>query len=148
MTGQDIYNGLIGQGVPAGDARILSAVAYGESGYQTGAVGDGGDSIGLFQINVPAHYDKLQQWTGSSSRSVWESWLKVPENNLKAAAAVYDSQGLGAWTVYNTGAYRQYLDGTSGSSVGYSAGGGSGVLSGFPAVLLIGIAVVLLLFRR
>ena len=115
---QEIYNRLLAGGVPQKDAQILAATAKGESGLRTDAVGDAGNSFGLFQIYIPAHYPKLEAFTGSPNRYVWEDWLKDPINNIKAAIAVYNSQGLGAWTIYNTGAYKQYLNDidTSGSA--------------------------------
>lgn len=109
MTGNDIYNSLVNLGVPAGDARKLVATGYSESGMNNTIPGDGGNSIGLFQIYMPAHPDKLTILTGSSRKADWISWLQVPENNIKAAAAVYKSQGLGAWTEYRNGHYKQYL---------------------------------------
>lgn len=110
MTPNDIYQGLIKEGVPAKDAQILVATAKSESGLNPNAAGDSGNSIGLFQIYIKAHYDKLMAWTGSARAADWIIWLKDPQNNIKAAAAVYKSQGLGAWTEYNNGHYKQYLN--------------------------------------
>ncbi len=107
---QDIYNKLVAGGIDAHNAQILAATAHGESGLNTEAIGDNGNSFGLFQIYIPAHYDKLERMTGSSDRGYWEEWLKDPLNNINAAIAVYQSQGLGAWTIYNIGAYKQYLN--------------------------------------
>lgn len=123
-----IIDKLIELGVPAHHAEILGAVAKGESGYRSFAEGDSGNSWGLFQIYIPAHWDKLERWTGSSDRKVWIDWLKNPENNIFAASQVYRSQGLGAWTVYKTGAYKPYLgqifsvegeEGSSSTSAGW-----------------------------
>lgn len=111
MTGLDIAQKLQKYGVPAKDARILVAIAGAESGYNPEAVGDSGTSIGLFQIHIPAHRKKLEQWTGSKDVKDWIEWLKNAENNIYAAAQVYKSQGLGAWTTYRTGAYKKYLSG-------------------------------------
>lgn len=109
ITPEAIYYALVGGGVPASDARILTAVAQGESSLRPDAVGDNGHSIGMFQIYIPAHGDKLQAMTGSPNENYWKSWLTDPLNNINAAIAVYNSQGLGAWSVYNNGAYEQYL---------------------------------------
>lgn len=56
---------------------------------------------------------------GTRDRCAWQindvhdfdRWRLVndPAYCAQAARDVYDRQGLGAWTVYNTGAYRQYL---------------------------------------
>lgn len=106
-----IISKLESYGVSSSDAYILAAVGYAESSYQTGVIGDKqyGYSVGIFQINLPAHADKLQSWTGSSNRDVWISWLSNLDNNIYAGAEVYKSQGLGAWTMYRNGGYRQYL---------------------------------------
>jgi hypothetical protein len=129
ISGLDIANKLTSYGISAEDARILAAVAYAESSYRPGAVGDNGESFGLFQIHIPAHWDKLQKHTGSSDRSVWEDWLKDVNNNIFMASEVYKSQGLGAWTMYRNQMYRQYLDNLdelyiSGSGVEFLSGTG------------------------
>ena len=36
--------------------------------------------------------------------------LYDPETNLKAAKKIYDMQGLNAWSVYRSGAYKPFLD--------------------------------------
>lgn len=121
MTPNEIFQELINNGVPAKDARILVATAKSESGLNPTIRGDGGMSIGLFQIHMPSHYDKLSGFTGSMKMADWINWLNDPINNIKAGAAVYKSQGLGAWTEYNNGNYEKYLnivDSTSTSSTG------------------------------
>lgn len=124
MTSQDIINKLIEYGVPQHDAQILAACGYAESGYQAGILGDGGDSIGLFQINTPAHGKKLESWTGSTILAEWVEWLKNPDNNIFAAAQVYFSQGLGAWTMFKNGGYMPYVGDT-----GLTVTGGTGTSS-------------------
>jgi len=104
-----IINQLESYGVPYADSYTLAAVGFAESSYRTNAVGDGGDSIGVFQINMPAHGPKLTKWTSSTQRSVWVNWLSNLDNNIYAAAQVYKSQGLGAWTMYKNGGYKAYL---------------------------------------
>ena len=96
-------------GVPMDDAITLAAVVMGESSYNAQTIGDSGNSIGLFQIHIPAHKDKLKKHTGSDSVETWINWLKLPDNNIRLASEVYHSQGLGAWTVYNEGIYNKYL---------------------------------------
>jgi len=110
MDSQYITSKLEDYGVPYPDSNVLAAVGYGESGYNAGIVGDSGDSIGLFQINIPGHWDKLINWTGSEDRNTWVAWLSNPDNNIYAASEVYKSQGLGAWTIFNNGSYNQYLN--------------------------------------
>lgn len=112
MTGLDIAKKLMEYGVPYEHAKILAAVAYPESGYnpKAEAISPYEHSIGLFQINMKAHWPKLIRWTGSRDAEDWKKWLMIPENNIKAAAEVYKSQGLNAWTVYRKGTYIPYLD--------------------------------------
>lgn len=128
-----IINKLQENGVPSGDAYILAAVGFAESSYQTGIVGDQqyGGSVGIFQINLPAHAGELQQWTGSSNRDEWISWLSNLDNNIYAAAQVYKSQGLHAWTMYFNGTYKQYLgQNNTVNDTGSGSGGGEGITPG------------------
>lgn len=81
------------------DPNLAAAVAMAESGGNATAVGDVqyGGSIGLWQINLPAHpeYD---------SKS-----LEDPDYNANAAFAI--SKGgtnWQPWTTYRTGAYKPY----------------------------------------
>ena len=69
----------------------------------------GKTSEGLWQINMPAHWPYLQSVANSADPCIWAQWLWVPGNNARAALAVYQSQGLGAWTTYNDGRWVAYL---------------------------------------
>ena len=106
-----IISKLESHSVPHDDAVILAAVVQGESSYNAGAIGhySGVYYIGLFQISLAAHADKLKKWTSSGDQNIWISWLSNADNNIYAGARVYLSQGLGAWQVYTEGTYRQYL---------------------------------------
>ena len=155
LTRDGLAGALINEGVPYSDAMILGAVAGGESGYRPGAenLSDIEESIGLFQINTWAHYDKLEAATGSSNKADWFAWLKVPENNVKMAAQVYKSQGLGAWSVYTNGAYLNYMGDYEAPAVDRSSGGRSGsATSGAaagpaPALLIFGVIAAVLVLR-
>lgn len=82
------------------DPNLAAAIAMSESGGNPGVPGDQGDSLGLWQINWPAHYDK-----GFSQED-----LLTPEGNAAAAKAVYDEAGgFGPWTDYGNGNYEKYL---------------------------------------
>jgi len=111
VSQQYIFNKIYQQGASAQEAESFAAIAQAESSLNPSNVGDGGNSIGLFQIYIPAHRDKLIKATGSTSEAVWKSWLKNPDNNINMAVQVYQAAGFKftPWTVYNTGAYRQYL---------------------------------------
>lgn len=112
MTGQDIYNqfkaALLAQHVPAAQADAASkqavAVAMAESSFDANAIAktNSENSVGLFQVNMLAQGKLLTQLTGSTSMDSWKAWLKVPENNVKAAAAIYHnwSNTFNAWTVF------------------------------------------------
>lgn len=98
-------------------AVTMTAIAGAESGWSDGALGDCGlsgpscegcTSFGLWQIHT-IHSNYLTAVTGSSQPCMWYQWLSTPENCAQAALAVYNSQGLGAWTTYQNGAYKQHL---------------------------------------
>ena len=89
------------------DLAIAIAIAYAESSGNPDAVGDNGDSIGLWQINLPNH----PEYEGSD--------LTDPQTNASAAYAIYQAAGdsFTPWTTFKTGAYSQYL-GSDGASDG------------------------------
>ena len=117
MTTTDIFNSLIAQGVPVTDAHTMVAIAQAESGLDPMEPGDGGTSIGLFQIHMPAWAAYLTKWTGSTNVFDWVTWLENSSNNVWAAAQVYKIQGLTAWTTYKTGAYLQFMGGSGQTEV-------------------------------
>ena len=98
---------------------VMTAIGGAETGgtFDPAAAGDyglGGPSCngytswGLWQIhNVHASY--LEGVTGSSDPCQWASWLSVPANCARAALAIYQSQGLGAWTTWQEGTYSAWL---------------------------------------
>lgn len=99
-------------------ATIMVAIAIAESGGNSEAQGDrfGGKyscndytSFGLWQIHMPAHYDKLERHTGSNDPCVWAEWLKDPHSNAEVALEILATQGLTAWSTYNSGTYETYL---------------------------------------
>lgn len=80
------------------NANLMAAIALAESSGNPAANGPP-DGRGLWQIEWPV-------WGKTLGR------LGNPYNplaNAKMARAVLARQGLGAWVVYNTGAYRQFL---------------------------------------
>lgn len=68
------------------------------------------NSYGLFQINM---LDTPDYPMGANRRARYglrsNEELFDPMTNLKAAKDIYDSQGLNAWSVYRSGAYKDYL---------------------------------------
>ncbi len=95
------------------NAKTMAAISMGESGGNAGidTVMSGLDpnqtnefSVGLAQINVQAHGDKL-------SRRGWtEADLRDPVKNMTIAKEVYDEVGsFKPWSVYQKGLHHQYL---------------------------------------
>jgi hypothetical protein len=76
----------------------MAAIAMAESGGNVAAQNPSG-AAGLWQILPSAHPQYNVQ-----------RLLSDPMYNAQAAVAVEKSQGLGAWTTYTSGAYKQYLN--------------------------------------
>lgn len=86
---------------------IAVAVARAESGFDADAVGDGGNSIGLWQIHLPS-------WPRFKGQH-----LKNPLVNAQAARIVASTgRKWGHWTTYRNGTYRQYMSNTGTSGPG------------------------------
>src|SRR5436309_1517542 len=102
-TPQQIYQSLIAQGIPAGDATKLTAISGAESGFGANVISppntNGTRDYGVFQVNSRA-------WPQLNPESLPAADLNT---NAAAAATVYRQQGLGAWSVYNSGAYLQHM---------------------------------------
>jgi murein DD-endopeptidase MepM/ murein hydrolase activator NlpD len=66
----------------------------------------GDDSYGLFQVNMLGGMgpERRREFGLSSNEQLFD-----PATNARAAKKIYDSQGLGAWSVYRSGAYRRFL---------------------------------------
>lgn len=69
-------------------------------------VDTGDQSYGIFQINMLGGMgpERREQFGIKSNEELFD-----PLTNAKAAKAIYDQQGLGAWSVYKSGAYEQYV---------------------------------------
>ena len=69
-------------------------------------VDTGDQSYGIFQINMLGGMgpERREQFGIRSNEELFD-----PLTNAKAAKAIYDQQGLGAWSVYKSGAYEQYV---------------------------------------
>ena len=107
------------------DARIMAAIAMAESGGSSGAfngnAATGDKSYGLWQINMLGRMgpERQRQFGIGNNAQLFD-----PATNAQAARQVYQSQGFGAWSVYRSGAYRQYLPGAmAAQSMGPAAGG-------------------------
>jgi hypothetical protein len=79
-------------------------------------VNTGDQSYGLFQINMlGAMGPERRELFGIKTNEE----LFDPLQNAKAAKAIYDQQGLGAWSVYKSGAYKQYVPKTISADLPY-----------------------------
>lgn len=85
---------LLSSGIPQEDINTMICIAYRESKFNHKAINhynrNGTKDYGLFQIN--SVWFKECKMSGSS--------LLVPENNIKCAAHVYNTQGIEAWATY------------------------------------------------
>jgi hypothetical protein len=99
-----------GAGFRGNDAAVMAAIALAESGGNVKALNDNrstGDlSYGLWQINMIDDLgpERRRSFGIKNNEALWS-----PSVNAKAARLVHQSQGFGAWSVYKSGAYRQYL---------------------------------------
>lgn len=88
----------------------MIGISTAESSLDTKAfnpnVNTGDQSYGLFQINMLGGMgpERREQFGIRSNEELFD-----PLTNAKAAKAIYDQQGLGAWSVYKSGAYEKYV---------------------------------------
>jgi soluble lytic murein transglycosylase-like protein len=96
------------------DLAIAVAIAYAESSGDPNAVGDNGDSIGLWQINLPNHPEYNRD-------SLFDS-----QTNANAAFDIYRAAGnsFSPWTTFKTGAYSSFLSGADSNTDTFSADNG------------------------
>jgi hypothetical protein len=108
LTMQQLVGLAKGAGFSESEAVIMAAIAQAESGGNSNARNfkPPDKSYGLWQVNMIGNLGpaRMQEFGLSS-----ESQLFDPVTNAKAAYAIRKSQGLGAWTVYKTGAYKNFL---------------------------------------
>lgn len=117
-------------------APLMAAIALAESGGYAGATNptdNGGTqtSWGLWQISNGTHSSPAPAGTDPYN----------PLENARLAVQKYNSQGLGAWGTYTSGAYRQYYQsnvpptslpqGGSGTSPGSAGQPPSAILTSF-----------------
>lgn len=99
-----------GAGFSGQNAAIMAAIAMAESSGNSRAHNQnwktGDNSYGLWQVNMLGEMGprRRQQFGIASNDALFD-----PATNAMAAAKVYQSQGFGAWSVYRSGAYKQYL---------------------------------------
>lgn len=97
-----------GAGFSSSDAVTMAAIAMAESGGDSNQKNfkPPDKSYGLWQINMIGNLgpERLKEFGLSS-----EDQLFDPVTNAKAAFSVKKSQGFSAWTVYQTGTYKNFL---------------------------------------
>jgi len=82
--------------------KTALAIFMSESRLRPGIEGDGGTSIGVAQIHIPAHSAKIPV-------ADKEEWLKNFQNNLALAKKIYDKSGWYPWSCYKNGSYLNNL---------------------------------------
>jgi hypothetical protein len=109
MPDTDILQLALNQGLSEQQAVIMTAIALAESAGKPGnhnfneSTGD--ESYGLWQINMLGALGPDRRRALGLTDNMQ---LADPETNARGMAYVLKS-GYNAWTVYRTGAYRQYL---------------------------------------
>jgi len=108
LSAQQIASLLQQQGVSKEKIPTMTAIALAESSGRPKAFNPKGldRSYGLFQVNMygglgPA---RMKQFGLKTEKDLFE-----PTTNIKAAKEILGSQGLGAWSVYKTGKYKEFL---------------------------------------
>lgn len=93
-------------------AEIATAISKAESSWNANNQGDrtlaAYGSNGLWQIFSGAHSPSEFGLSGAWSPAN-VALIDVPQTNADAAYSVFKSQGFGAWSTYNNGAYKQFL---------------------------------------
>jgi hypothetical protein len=97
-------------------APLMAAIALAESAGNPdakNATDNGGmqTSWGLWQISLGNHNAPASNWND-------------PVENARLAVGKLDSQGLGAWGTYTSGAYKQFMQGNVPPGTGSIPGGG------------------------
>jgi len=108
LSPQQIASLLQQQGVSKEKIPTMTAIAMAESSGRPQAFNPQGldKSYGLFQVNMygglgPA---RMKQFGLKSEKELFD-----PTTNVKAAKQILGSQGLGAWSVYKSGKYKEFL---------------------------------------
>jgi len=99
-------------GFTGSDINAAAAIAMAESSGNPNALGDNGNSVGLWQINLPAH-PEFAGWN-----------LLDPQTNAVAAFQVYQAAGnsFAPWSTYNTGKFLAFLPSSAPVTIDASTG--------------------------
>jgi tape measure domain-containing protein len=112
------------------DAAVMAAIAMAESGGRSSAyngnAATGDKSYGLWQINMLGGMGPQRRRAFGIGNN---EALFDPATNANAARQVFGSQGFGAWSVYRSGAYKDFLP----AAMAASRNGSARMLVGAPA---------------
>lgn len=105
-------------------ASLMAAIAMAESGGRPDALNpsdNGGtqSSFGLWQISNGTHTPPTANWSD-------------PRANAQLAIGKLNSQGLGAWGTYTSGAYKQFLSGKTAAAPPPAGTGGPSTTAAQP----------------
>ncbi len=108
LNAQQIAALLQKEGIAREKIPTMTAIALAESGGRQQAFNPTGldRSYGLFQVNMygglgPA---RMKQFGLKEEKDLFD-----PSTNVRAAKQILGSQGLGAWSVYKSGKYKEFL---------------------------------------
>lgn len=110
LTASQIASLLRQQGVSADKIPTMTAISLAESSGNPRAfnpnASTGDKSYGLFQVNMLGGLgpERMKQFGLKKEEELFD-----PAVNARAAKKILESQGLGAWSVYKGGQYKQYL---------------------------------------
>lgn len=108
----DAANAAHGAGFSLAGAKVMAAIATAESGRDTTVVNDtpatGDYSVGAWQIN---YYGTLRAGRVAQFGRPGQLARSGITGQARAAYAIWQQQGLDAWSTYTSGAYLQYLSG-------------------------------------
>jgi len=93
----------------AGDTRAAGDPAINFGGIYDRYACDGYLSFGLWQIFLGVHHGRILNIANVGAACSQADWLKDPNNNARAAAAVFADQGYQAWSTWKIGAHNQYM---------------------------------------
>lgn len=88
------------------DPAIIMAMAYRESGFNANAIGDGGDSFGLLQIQPRWHYARMERLGCTDLLDPFQN-VTVAVDYLAEQIDRYDGDVAKALVAYNQGHFKE-----------------------------------------
>jgi hypothetical protein len=108
LNAQQIAALLQKEGIAREKIPTMTAIALAESGGRQQAFNPTGldRSYGLFQVNMYGGLgpERMKQFGLKNEKDLFD-----PSTNVRAAKQILGSQGLGAWSVYKSGKYKEFL---------------------------------------